>query len=242
MLQTFNAGVPGFHVKGLRVFTLEPTTPPGEGCVLLVIDEDSIDNGNPPNFFSDRDVNDHIAEIGLREPLPFWLNNPGRIINLHTGQVGDEGWFALKTIPESWRQAGPTTDGACNYWKAGPGLGSADRNGDRESLLDKIPDVTPLRATGLKMLEGQRVCAVVYDSDVSINYGPLNGSLKGANLGIVEFNVRRVTKLNGFSSWSLPQVEIEILRPNKECQPFRLFQEAPEPRSSSEPYDIDPGP
>ena len=33
------------------------------------------------------------------------------------------------------------------------------------------------------------VCAVVYDSNISINDGPLNASLKGANLGTVALRV-----------------------------------------------------
>ena len=38
-------------------------------AILLVIDEESIDNGNEPNNFSETDVNDQLAEIGLRKPL-----------------------------------------------------------------------------------------------------------------------------------------------------------------------------
>ena len=53
---------------------------------------------------------------------------------------------------------------------------------DPESLLDKIDDVTPLRADGLAMLVGHTLCAVVYDNDISINYlaSPTNGNLMGA--------------------------------------------------------------
>jgi hypothetical protein len=120
---------------------------------------------------------------------------------------------------------------------AGPGLGSG-RN--REKFLDKIPDVTPLRATGLKMLEGSCICAVVYDSDISINYDPLNGSLKGANLGIVAFEVLDVTQLTGQSSGSLPKVDIRILDADQVCAgPLQLF-DAPAPISSSIPYDVIP--
>jgi hypothetical protein len=211
-----------------------------EPCVLLVIDEDSIDNGLPPNFFSDVDVNDQIAEIGVRRPLRWFQENIGAEVDLWTGQVGDEGWFAVKEIPSSWDRAGPTTDGAMNFLRAGPGLGSYDRNGQRESLLDKIPLVTPLRATGLGMLVGRKVCAVVYDSDVSINYSPLNGSLKGANLGIVAFEVVAVRPLRGESSSSLPVVTVRVLDASEAfSEPVGLFTEAPEPRTSSIPMDID---
>ncbi|MDX9710620.1 MAG: hypothetical protein RBT64_13800 [Trichloromonas sp.] len=145
--------------------------------VLLVIDEDSIDNGNPPNDFSETDVNDQIASIGLRINLRYFQENIGKEIDLYTGQVGDEGWFALKTIPDSWKSAGPTDKGSLNYLAPGPGLGDPSQDDDREVLLDEIPDVTPLRATGLAMLKGETVLAVVYDSDVSINYSPLKGNL-----------------------------------------------------------------
>ena len=124
---------------------------------MLVIDEDSIGNGIGPNFFLDREVNDDIADIGLREPLPaFSGDNVGNHTTLDTGEVGDEGWFALKTVPASWTSAGPYGQGLRNFLLAGPGLGSPDANGDRESLLDEVPGVTPLRATGLKLLEGRQ--------------------------------------------------------------------------------------
>jgi len=238
-----------------------PTTPtkvdvsfrPGDGVedlnfgnrvqsLFIVIDEDSIDNGNPPNFFEEGDVNDGIAAIGLRTPLPAFSGaNIGSTITLHTGEVGDEGWFALKTIPDSWNTAGPTTDGLTNFFLAGPGLGTPDMNGDRESQLDKIPDVTPLRATNLSSLVGENLCAVVYDSDVSIDYDKLEGSLKGDNLGIVAFTLNSVTQLTEFSSSSLPEVEVDILDASLFCKGFfELHTEAIEPDSSSEPPDVIP--
>jgi len=211
--------------------------PPSES-VLLIIDEDGIDNGNPPNFFDGEDVNEDDADVGVRTQIPFFANNIGSAITLHTGEVGDEGWFALKTIPKKWSKKGPTDDGLRNFILAGPGLGSGSHP---EKRLDKIRDVTPLRASGLKLLEGENVCAVVYDGDISINYKPLDGSLKGANLGIVAFKVSSVTQLTGFSSSSLPEVEIEILDAEEVCEdPLKLFTDAPEPDSSSEPFDVIP--
>lgn len=219
----------------------------GDGALFLIIDEDSIDNGNPPNFFSDQDVNDDLSDLALRHPLRFFDARIGDTITLHTGQVGDEGWFAVKTIPESWTSTGPTADGLRNFLgnpsapyphNVGWGLGTGD---DPEVLLDKIPFVTPLRATGLAMLVGRRICAVVYDSDVSINYDPLEGSLKGENLGTVALEVLDVRRLFGFSSSSLPEVDVEILDAADVCESeLDLFLDAPEPFSSSEPFDIDP--
>ena len=70
---------------------------------------------------------------------------------------------------------------------------------------------------------------------------PLNGSLKGANLGIVAFEVLSVTQLTGFSSSSLPKVDIRILDADEVCEgPLTLFEDAPEPTSSSEPFDVVP--
>ena len=112
---------------------------------------------------------------------------------------------------------------------------------DREVLLDKIPDTTPLRATGLAMLIGQSVCAVVYDSEVSINYSPLLGNLMGATLGTVAFEVLAVTQRFDGSTSDLPRVAIRIADAEPVCAgPLLLFANAPEPRSSSEPFDIAP--
>lgn len=213
----------------------------GTSAVLLVIDEKSIDNGNEPNDFSETDVNDQLAEVGLRLPLKYFQENVGKTIALYTGQVGDEGWHALKIIPDTWISAGPTGNGAQNYLAAGPGLGAKNPDDDREVLLDKIPDVTPLRATGLSMLVGQTVLAVVYDSDVSTNYSPLNASLMGANLGVVAFDVLEVTERTDGSSSSLPRVNIRIRDVTEVAAlPLHLFANAPVPKSSSEPFDIRP--
>jgi hypothetical protein len=208
------------------------------GSVVLVIDEESIDNGNPPNNFSEVAVNDHIARIGQRATLTYFKNNIGKTITLYTGDVGDEGWHALKTIPTSWINAGPTNNGTRNYLQAGPGLGSGE---GPEVLLDKIPNVTPLRATGLKMLIGQTILAVVYDGDVSINYGPLQGNLQGANNGMVALEVLSVTKRTDGSSGSLPKVSVKIKNVEQaKAATLKLFSNAPVPKSSSEPFDINP--
>jgi len=226
----------GITASNLEMQFVIPAFSQNVTTFFLVIDEDSIDSGNPPNFFSDVDVNDDIADIGVRAQLPFFAANVGETITLHTGEVGDEGWFALKTIPTEWDGAGDD-DGLLNYLNAVPGLGSGD---NPEDLLDKIPDVTPLRATGLSLLVDEIVCAVVYDSDVSINYDPLDGSLKGDNLGIVAFKVISVSQLFGFSSSSLPEVEIEILDAEDVCdEELELFTDAPVPISSSEPFDVE---
>jgi hypothetical protein len=208
-------------------------------AIFLVIDDESIDNGNEPNNFSDTDVNDQLAEVGLRSPLLYFQNNIGKQMDLFTGEVGDEGWHALKTIPSSWINTGPTSNGLKNYLTPGHGLGEGDD--DREVLLDKVPDVTPLRATGLSMLKGKTIAALVYDSDVSINYSPLNGNLMGSNLGLVAFDVLEVTERKDASTSSLPRVSIRIRDVNEILAlPLVFFVNAPVPESSSEPFDIKP--
>jgi hypothetical protein len=233
-----------------KTYVAPPEPPPATPPYLLLIDESSIDNGTLPNLFSANDVNDDLAALALRTPLrAFDGANVDRAYTLHTGEVGNEGWFAPKTIPETWVAAGPTVDGVRNFvgnptqpypHNVGPGLGTADAKGDRESLLDKVPDVTPLRATALGMLADEKAtfCAVVYDSGIEINYGPLGGSLKGRNLGTVAFRVLSSTPLVGHSSGTLPQVEVEVLDAGTVCEDeLRLFTHAPEPQSSSLPFD-----
>lgn len=220
---------------------------------FIIIDEDGIDNDyryweegvtpKPGNakYFRERGVNEDKPKLGQRDQLRFFRNNVGKIISLQTGEVGDEGWFAPQFIPQSWVNAGPTDDGIRNFvgLPVGKGLGKGN---DPEKHLDKIPDVTPLRATGLEGLEGGIYCAVVWDSDISINFDPLDGSLKGENLGIVAFRVLDdgVDRLRKFSSSILPTVEIEIMDADIVCAgPLELVS-APMPPTSSEPFDIDP--
>lgn len=209
-------------------------TPAGR-AVFLVIDEESIDNGNLPNNFSETDVNDQIARRDQRAPLRFFALNANREIDLFTGSVGDEGWHALTRIPTSWISAGPTSNGARNYLQAGPGLGGRDN----DDLLDKVPDVRPLRGTGLAMLTGRTVCAIVKDGDVSTNYSPLMASLKGEALGIVAFDVVRAVRRTDGSTSDLPRVTIRIRDAAAVCGgQLVLFANAPAPRSSSEPFDV----
>lgn len=218
-----------------------PGNPSATSAVFLLIDEESIDNGNPPNNFSDVDVNDQLADIGLRQELKYFKDNVGQTIDLFTGQVGDEGWFVPRTIPASWISAGPTGNGTRNYFVPGPGLGGTELNGDRESLLDEVPAITPLRAAGITMLVGKTVYAVVFDSDVSINYSPLKGNIKGANLGVVAFDVLKAVKRTDGSSSDLPRVTIRIRSvTDVSALPLKLFSNAPVPTSSSEPFDITP--
>jgi hypothetical protein len=219
--------------------TISDTSAAVTESVFLVLDEESIDNGTPPNNFSGTNVNDQLAGTAQRLPLRYFRENIGRTIDLYSGEVGDEGWHALKLIPGTWNSAGPTPNGTRNYLLAGPGLGGGNDN--PELLLDKIPDLTPLRANGLSMLTGKTVLAIVYDGDVSTNYGPLLGSLKGATLGIVALKVLDVRTRTGGSSASLPIVSVRIMSIDSAmAAPLKLFFNPPVPSSSSVPFDINP--
>ena len=221
--------------------------------VLLVIDDDSLDNGSRfnawggpitpggPNFFTPSDVNDDLAADGQRAVLRYFAANVGRTITVMTGETGDEGWFAPTCIPQRWLSG---SGNAC-IDPASPDFKTAiDRfwaGAVPQGVLDKTPHVMSLRALGLNALVGKNVCAVVYDSDVSINYDHdepslgVNGNLKGATVGVVAFRVDATTTLDGFSSGTLPQVRLTISDPAA-CGQWQLFN-APAPESSSVPYD-----
>jgi hypothetical protein len=236
----------------------------GGGATLLIIDEDSIDNGirfnakggkivpNGPNFFTPKEVNDDKPSHTQRDVLRYFAENVGQTltlptITLLTGQTGDEGWFAPTCIPQKWISgtsntclpAGASRDTAIDNYFGLNGPGAIPP----QSRLDKIPAVMPLRARGLVSLTGKTICAVVYDSDISINYPKstwpfTEGNLKGETLGIVAFDVVEVRRQDQFSSSTLPEVQITI-RNASVCGTWSLFN-APVPRSSSVPNDIDP--
>ena len=115
------------------ILLLMASSTSAQSLEFLVIDEDSIDNGGPPNFLTDHDVNDDLADVGQRTQLRYFASHIGDTITLYSGQAGDEGWFALQMIPQSWVDAGPTNDGVRNFFgdpgipapfDVGPGLGS----------------------------------------------------------------------------------------------------------------------
>ena len=109
-------------------------------------------------------VNDDMpTEVG-NPPLRWNTMFPGDVVLLPSGQVDDEGWFAL---PDS------TPFFSLEDFVEGT---------VPQSLLDKIEDVVPLRNQDLVELIGKTCVAVVYDNDISMNYGepPINANLQGA--------------------------------------------------------------
>lgn len=231
-----------------------------EQPIFLIIDDDAIDNGSRfnnaggqitpsgPQFFSDWDVNDDIESETQRSVLRYFQSNIGQTITILSGETGDEGWFAPNCIPAKWINSYSNMDNTCltgsekqiairNY------LG-LNGNSDipSQERLDEIPDVRPLRALGLNQLIGKDVYAVVYDSDISINYdlgSPLgvNGNLQGETLGVVVFRVNEVRTLSNFSSSTLPEVQITILSASSFGNSNFDLLNAPIPMSSSVPND-----
>jgi hypothetical protein len=203
-------GVLGMAGERASAQTADPPPP-----VLLVLDKDALDYGPPPHLLPDGAVDPTVAAVGVREELPYFQSHLGSQVVLTGGQNGSDGWFALRSVPASWSTGESPSDGLENFALAGPGLGSPDDNGDRESLLDSVPDVTPVRADGLALLVGQTVCAVVYGGDVVVTPGsPSTASLKGPALGRVAFSVISVLPTDDAAH---PNVQVQIAEGHEVC-------------------------
>jgi hypothetical protein len=255
--------------------TFRNTFTPPAGALFIILDEDAIDNdlrfdptpsgpysphsnvvgqditSNTQTKFTKANVNDDIPGKTQRAPLRYFSGPPlgppfGTEITILSGSTGDEGWFAPTIAPTKWCTTAQINGGTCttqqaiaNFVGSGTGVPAQDK-------LDKIPEVVPLRALGLHLLEGRLLCAVVYDSDIGINYDEgktpfLTANLQGETLGIAAFTVvvNGVNRLQGFSSSTLPEVRIRIEDPAVCSAPLSLFA-APVPRTSSIPNDINP--
>jgi len=150
-------------------------------------------------------------------------------------------------------------DGLSNFFGlpggVGPGLGSGN---NPEEFLDKIPDVRPLRHLGVLGLLNMDVCALVYDSDINIDYLSDEdavpfvdnrvdyGNLQGANLGIIAFHVDQVIPFGTAATASFEQghndpqeiskVLITILDPDPLCNSLMIY-EAPPIVDEDTPFD-----
>jgi hypothetical protein len=228
-------------VLAAEVARIDRTASSGEATVaadaatFLLLDGEAIEKETAPTRFSDRDINEDIKGRSQRSVLRWFAANVGRTIDIRGGGVGDEGFHAPTRIPASWMTAGTAGGGVRNLLAAAPGLGGRDN----DDLLDKVPAVRPLRATGLTMLRGRAVCALVIAGDIGTNYAPQYASLKGDALGIVAFDIVETRTNTAESSTSLPFVTIRVRDAQTTCGgPLALFANAPAPRSSSEPNDI----
>ena len=70
--------------------------------------------------------------------------------------------------------------------------GSSNNTRSSQARLDKVRDVAPLRNQDLVQLVGKTCVAVVYDSDINIDYQPLYSNLQGERYGLFTFKVEAV--------------------------------------------------
>jgi hypothetical protein len=210
-----------------------------EPALLLVLDRDAISPGRAP--FSESELGCARKRVGYRATVDWFARHIGEEVVLPGGRVGNEGWFAFTSVRFGWQAAGPDKDdGMRNYLAAGPGLGSADAKGNPETLLEKVPGLAPLRATGLARLEGRSVCAVVLDGDVRMSYAPVSGNIRGPNLGKVAFQILSVADGNARSGSQLPDVRVRVLDADAVCSdPLAKFPDAPALASESNPPDAE---
>jgi len=194
----------------------------GQASYLLVLNHNAIDYGPVPHLLPADAVDPDIAGIGVRDGLRYFQSHVGSQVVLTSGQGGNDGWFALRSAPDSW--ATNDTDGLTNFALAGPGLGSPDDNGARESLLASVSNVAPVRADGLAMLVGSNVCAVVYSGDITVAGDPPSASLQGPTLGRIAF---QVVSLVPTDDTQHPQVQVQIADWSQACGQLQAFANAP---------------
>jgi hypothetical protein len=151
--------------------------PPVATCVVI-IDEDTIDNdlltveqaaamhSVAPDYLVNDDNPVEIGNPWLRWNTMF----PGDIALIPGGQVDDEGLFALPPSPPF----------SVQQFVAGT---------VPQSQLDPVFGVMPLRNQDLARLIGTTCVAIVYDSDISMNYLPIQANLQGARYGRFAFTV-----------------------------------------------------
>ena len=184
-----------------------------ENAVLLILDKHAIEYGVEPYQVPPDALNDLIAAVGVRDPLPFFAANVGRQFILRTGTEGNDSWFALQQSPGAWDSESGANDSLQNFVLAGPGLGSPDSNGERESLLGAVEGVMPVRAANAALLVGRAACAVIYDDDLSVPAASESMRLQGANLGVMGFRVASVVGTG--TQW--PGLMVELLDARATC-------------------------
>jgi hypothetical protein len=194
----------------------------GQAAYLLVLNHNAIDYGPAPHLLPADAVDSDVAGVGVRDGLHYFQSHIGSQVVLTSGQSGNDGWFALRSVPNGW--ATDEVDGLKNFGLAGPGLGSPDDNGDRESLLANVSNVVPVRANGVALLVGQNVCAVVYSGDITLSGDPPTASLQGPTLGRVAFSVVSLVPTDDADH---PQVQVQIADWSQTCGSLQPFANAP---------------
>lgn len=205
----------------------------GECACIVIIDDETIDNdissieqaANNHNVDSSWLVNDdNPVEYG--NPWLRWNTNyPGDQVLLPSGETGDEGLFAL---PEN------------TPWSVEDFINGVVPQDE----LDKISNVTPLHDQELVQLVGKTCIAVVYNSDVSMNYDPDYANLQGARYGLFAFTVLDVippgTLPESGSSTSLYDVQILVESPinlTDTCFDVTVYDDIYEDSFIEIPYD-----
>ena len=185
----------------------------GERPLLIVIDKDSIEFGVQEYQVPPDALNDLIASVGVRDPLPFFAASVGHLFILRSGLNGSDSWFAFQRAPIMWESRAGENDALENFALAGPGLGSPDAMGQRASLLSSVEDVIPVRVDRASLLVGRSICAVVYDQDLAMSAEGSRIDLQGPNLGMVAFRVSAI--MNADATW--PGFLVEALDVRSTC-------------------------
>ena len=182
-----------------------------DSATVLLLDRNAIQANLAPNFMPAVDINVNIADVGVRDALPFFNIRPGQQLTLPGGTTGHEGWFAIAAVPAPW-VPNADTDGLENFLYAGPGLGSPDATGSRITLLGTRPEVVPLGPSGLQQLAGRTICAVAYSGELPRSTAGV--TLSGPTLGILAYSVDAVA---GGGGSTLPSVVVTVRETRQVC-------------------------
>lgn len=178
-----------------------------EPATVVLLDRNAI----APGSYAAVDINATIADVGVRDALPYFNTREGQAVTLPAGEPGHEGWLAFTAIPAGWT-VNEDTDGLENLIWAGPGLGSPDATGNRTALLGTKAEIVPLGPTGLQSLVGRTVCALVFAGELPRSAAGINVS--GATLGILALTVDAVT---GSAATALPSLEVTVRETRQVC-------------------------
>jgi hypothetical protein len=181
-----------------------------EPPLLLLLDRSAIDYGPDPHAIPAQAANVDIADIGLRDQLPYFAARVATSVTLPGGAAESPGWFAVRTVPGGWASDAGLTDGLDNFFVAGPGLGSPDAAGQRASGLIAVPEVAALSAFDLAALAGRHVCAVVFAGEVVPG---ATTDLSGPTLGTIAFSVTGST--DSGTPW--PSLTVDVLDVRQTC-------------------------
>lgn len=115
-------------------------------ATVILLDRNAIRANVAPNYFPAVEINATIADVGVRDGLPFFSARRGQHLTLPGGTTGHEGWLAFKTIPASWSSAGVTLSGANVGILAFTVVGTSGGNG------------TTLPSVEVRVLDSLHVC------------------------------------------------------------------------------------